>query len=188
MRHNRLIILGVSVIIIAFTPFSFGGTEGNVKSTFVSERIQTQELREEEEPIINIVLDDWKTYRESQYVPPIDNQLVFTGTSVVDNKDFDKYVVEVLKNEKINSEYFKILNALNPYKTRDKIYRSNIDLAYGITQINVKLIPLAKLYYSDFESNKKSQLLFLNDYINKKISKGIEVEHIIQQYKYCDYN
>ena len=152
-----------------------------------------EELEEDivEDEVINIVLGDWLDYRDNQYTPElpkdtnIDNRVedYTTDTNLV-----AKVNKVVLNIENRNPNLHRALSMLNPYMSSERqVYVMGWNIAYGVTQINVKLIPLATLNYPDFETNIESQLKFLNDYLNIKSKKGMTLEEIVNQYKLCAF-
>ena len=128
-----------------------------------------------------VYLDDWKEYRDKQYVPKLSSNVI--------NIPVGKAKVEARQELGIKDERLQeVVEKLNPYNAGPTDVMSyGWDMAYGVTQINVKLVPLATLKYPDFETNPKSQINFLKEYIDVKKSKGYNLEEIIRQYKLCEY-
>lgn len=193
MKALQLTTIGLFVAALLLAPpeLKSEAKEIDMPSTVEPEAVRIEERIEDkqlEDYVINIVLEDWKTYRDAQYIPSIENTYLNVGIESKEEEFFSQALNDSLGGVKLNPVFYEVLSQLNPYKTTTKVYKSGIDLAYGVTQINVKLIPLARMYYRDFDSSTKSQLLFLNDYIGIKISKGLTVNEIIDEYKYCNYN
>lgn len=189
IRLGLIVVLAV-IILIPFDTLKF--KDNNIVET-VDEDITLSTFEEGgmEDDIteINLILDNWETYRKTQYIPVIDESMVINNTSVnITEMEFRSALASLLNTEELHPLFMETLSKLNPYRALIGVYKSNLDVAFGITQINMKLIPLASLYYPDFESNPKSQLRFLNDYIKVKVDKGLGVDGIVKQYKYCLYN
>lgn len=193
-RLNRGVSLLLSAIIIYYIqpklPVPNESIEPNSNAEIWSEIEPLEEEEMWDEETINIILDDWKLYQEALYQPKVGDEITandYSGTKNKDNSKFINSVKNALQGYKTHPDYFKILERLNSRGVEGAAYREGLNVTYGVTQINVKLIPLAQLYYSDFESNVQSQLLFLNKYIELKSSKGYSMVEVIEQYKYCKY-
>lgn len=190
----NVIVLGLSfLVIIGVKSIEVATSEDkSIDSIPLEEAIEESESEIlEKEECLNIevedgedfivYLDDWKEYRDKQYVPRLSSNVI--------NISVGKAKVEARQELGIKDERLQeVVEKLNPYNAGPTDVMSyGWDMAYGVTQINVKLVPLATLKYPDFETNPKSQINFLKEYIDVKKSKGYNLEEIIRQYKLCEY-
>lgn len=198
LRHTRSTIFCLALVVLwVITPKYPIYLDANLQTSIKSNEVEGNQVDEFEyeesvtvsEEEINIILDDWKLYRQSLYKPNI-NDDIETGTLVSSAELESKFlesVSKILGNREVHPDFYKVLVTLNQGETKNRTRREGLNVSYGITQINVKLIPLAQLMYPDFETNPRSQLLFLDDYIKVKIKKGYRFKDTINQYKYCLY-
>lgn len=181
-----LVIIGVKSIEVATSEDKsidsiplFKAIEESESEILEKEECLNIEVEDGEDFIV--YLDDWKEYRDKQYVPKLSSNVI--------NIPVGKAKVEARQELGIKDERLQeVVEKLNPYNAGPTDVMSyGWDMAYGVTQINVKLVPLATLKYPDFETNPKSQINFLKEYIDVKKSKGYNLEEIIRQYKLCEY-
>lgn len=119
---------------------------------------------------------EWKEYSGRKYVPDIPDTLI--------GRQETNQTKEQLISSKVDKGDLKeILDYLNPQGLNHKSLTSKgWNMRYGMTQINLKLVPLANYYFEDFENNPQSQIEFLKKYIDVKSSKGKTLKQIIQSY------
>lgn len=117
-------------------------------------------------------------------VKQVESHQVEVASSTITQYESD--MVNSLREVDLHPMYGKVLYHLNPMRSNEKSsFTYGWSVGFGVTQINVKLIPLANLHYEDFETNKVSQFRFLNDYITAKAKRGLTVEQIVESYKLC---
>lgn len=184
-KYVIAIIVAITIIsVTSFLNVDENGIEGlNRKTSFEFEIESDNEnieiWEEDSDGDLIIKLEEWKTFADKQYIPKLENKVQRVSTNEYKSK---------VGNDYIPMEMKKILEILNPTNAgvRD-ILRNQWTFTYGITQINLKLLPLANYYYPDFQMNKTSQLKFLKYYIDTKIEKGNTINDILNEYKYGIY-
>lgn len=187
------IVIGVASFLYWYlTPIATPST--NIVNTGVSEIEQCREGEGEVENL-ELILDSWESYTPNLINIPELSKIrgmreAKKGSISGSNSTYLMgYLVEALSKEDMHPELPRVLESLNPYKAGVKdVFKSGWDMGYGITQINLKLVPLANLKYPDFEDNPLSQIRFLNDYIKVKESKSKSIDNIVSEYKYCNVN
>ena len=168
-------------------------TEPESIEAMVTEYVEEIEYSEIEEiENLELTLNEWESYTPSLASLP-DLSKIFgmreAKATVMGVNQSPELVAKAksILGDSMHPELPTIISELNPYNAGiEEVFKSGWNIGYGVTQINLKLIPLANLSYSDFETNPTSQIRFLNDYITVKREKGKTINQIVDEYKYCD--